>query len=190
MHVIRGLAHLPADLPVQQVSVLGEHDVCSACAHQIWVRGPAGALHVAAGLTVAAAQWVAEFERLAPSMGWLDVARWSRQTPFGSPDPMTDPMTDLLSGLLAVHRSAVAAAWDGLRRRVAAAMAVARQAAGPPGLRVMAARARDLLLHDRATLMEAHVLEAIRGGARRILHEPQLPRHALDAWLQGGRRRR
>ncbi|MEV6927570.1 hypothetical protein AB0M46_24130 [Dactylosporangium sp. NPDC051485] len=184
-HVTRVFGYRPVGLPVQQVSVLGEHDLCSSCAHQLRVPGPAGALHITAGLIVAAAQWVAEFERLAPAMGWLDVARWSRQTPFDPPDPIPA----LLAGLkgargFAAHRAAAVTAWDRLRRRADAAVAVARQAAGPPGLRVLAARARDLLLRDRATLDEAHILEAIAGGARRMLYEPELSRHALDAWLQ------
>lgn len=184
-HVTRVFGYRPASLPVQQVSVLGEHDLCGSCAHQVRVPGPAGALYMAAGLIVAATQWVAELERLAPSMGWLDVARWSRQTPFGPPDPIPA----LLAGLkgargIARHRAAAVTAWDRLRQRTDAAMAVARQAAGPPGLRVLAARARDLLLRDRTTLGEAQILEAIVGGARRVLYEPELPRHALDAWLK------
>jgi hypothetical protein len=69
-HVTRVFGHRPTSLPVQQVSVIGEHDLCSSCAHQVRLPGPAGVLHVAAGLIVAAAQWVAEVERRAPGMGF------------------------------------------------------------------------------------------------------------------------
>jgi hypothetical protein len=184
-HVTRAFGYGPASLPVQQVSVLGELDVCSTCAGGLRLPGPAGVLHVAGGLVVAAATWVSELERLAGAMGWLDVARWSAQTPFGPPDPMPA----LLAGLkgargFAGHRGATLAAWGRLRQRFAAARATARQAAGPPGLRVVAARARDLLLGDRDTLAEAHALEAIAGTSRRMLYEPDLVRLAFDAWLR------
>lgn len=184
-HVSRAFGYRPASLPVELVSVLGELDLYSSCVRHVRLSGAVGVLHVAAGLIVAAGLWVAELERLASSMGWLDVARWSRQTPFGPPDPMPG----LLAGLkgargFAGHRGAALAAWGRLRQRCDAALSVARQAAGPPGLRVVAARARDLLLGDRDTRGEAHVLEAIAGGARRMLYEPDMARQAFDAWLR------
>ncbi|HEX8631611.1 MAG TPA: hypothetical protein VF755_25925, partial [Catenuloplanes sp.] len=183
-HVTRRFGYQPGTLPVQRVSVLGDHDLCSACAHQVRLPGPAGILHVAAGLIVAAAQWVTELEDLAAGMGWLDVARWSQQTPFGPPDPMPDLLAQLKGARgFAAHRAAALTAWGQLRHRTDTALAVARQAAGPPGLRVLAARARDLLLRDRDTLAEAHTLEAIAGGPRRRYFEPDLAQQALDAWL-------
>src|SRR5262249_44089674 len=134
---------------------------------------------------VAAAQWVTELERRAGAMGWLDVARWSAQTPFGPPDPMPALLAQLKGARgFAGHRGATLSAWGRLRQRFDAALATARQAAGPPGLRVLAARARDLLLGDRDTVGEAHALEAIAGGGRRLLYEPDLARVAFDAWLR------
>lgn len=71
-HVTRMFGYQPTALPVQKVSVLGDHDLCSACARQVRLPGPAGVLHEAAGLIVAAAAWVTELERLAPAMGcWM-----------------------------------------------------------------------------------------------------------------------
>jgi hypothetical protein len=96
--------------------------------------------------------------------------------------PTSSPASKATRGF-AGHRAAALAAWGQLRQRADAALAVARQAAGPPGLRVLAARARDLLLRDRDTLNEAHIVEAIAGGTRRMLYEPDLSRLALDAWL-------
>ncbi|RSM44741.1 hypothetical protein DMB66_52015 [Actinoplanes sp. ATCC 53533] len=198
-HVSRAFGYRPASLPVQKISVLGEHDLCSSCASQVRLPGAAGVLHVAAGLIVAACQWVTELERLAPAMGWLDVARWSRQTPFGPPDPMPALLAELKGargfachrgtalaawGRLRQRRDAALAAWGRLRQRRDAALAVAQQSAGPPGLRVLAARARDLLLGDRDTLSEAHALDAIAGGGRRMIYEPGLAPLAFDAWLR------
>jgi hypothetical protein len=74
-HLIRVCGYRPTSLPVQAVEVLGEYDFCSACAHRVRLPGPAGVFYAAAGL-VAAARWVAEFEQLATSMDWLEVARY------------------------------------------------------------------------------------------------------------------
>lgn len=184
-HVSRAFGYQATSLPVQEVSVLGEHNVCSSCARQVRLPGPAGVLHATAGLVVAAAQWVTELEHLAPQMGWLDVARWSRQTPFGPPDPMPALVAELKGARgFAGHRGTALAAWGRLRQRYDTAMAVAHQAAGPPGLRVLAARARDLLLNDRDILGEAAALEAIAGRPRRMYYEPDLAQLALDAWLR------
>lgn len=67
-HLTRAFGYGPASLPEQQVNVLGELDMCSACAGGVRLPGPAGALHVAAGLVVATATWVTELERLAGAM--------------------------------------------------------------------------------------------------------------------------
>jgi hypothetical protein len=64
-------------------------------------------------------------------------------------------------------------------------LAIARQTAGPPGLRVLAARARDLVVRDPETLAEASAIQTIAGGsvARRDFSRPDLCGLALSAWL-------
>jgi hypothetical protein len=183
-HLTRAYGYHPTPLPVQTVSVLGDYDFCSSCLHRVAVPGQAGVLHRVAGLIVAAAAWVTELERLAPGMDWLQVARWSSHTPF---DP-TDPLPELLAGLVGArgfgrHRAQAQAVWRELRVRTEAALSTAHQAAGPPGLRALAARARDLLLADTDTMSEAYAIEAIAGGARHTLYQPDPGREALDAWL-------
>jgi hypothetical protein len=74
-HMIRVCGYRPTSLPGQAVEVLGEYDFGSACAHRVRLPGPAGVFYAAAGL-VAAPRWVAEFEQLATSMDWLEVARY------------------------------------------------------------------------------------------------------------------
>jgi hypothetical protein len=173
-------------LPVQPVSLLGEYDFCRWCVHRVTPPGPAGLLYTAARWIVAAAGWVAELEARAGAMTWLDVARWSAQTPFGPPDRVAD----LLAGLagargFARHRLAALGVWKTLRERADAAFATARQAAGPPGLRALAARARDLLAGDTDTRTEAYLIEAIGGVNRRGPWQPDLFTEAVDAWLCG-----
>src|SRR6266545_2401393 len=170
-------------LPVQPVSVLGDYDFCRWCAHRVTPPGPVAVLYAAARWIVAASAWVADLETRAPGMDWLDVARWSARTPF---EP--DPVTDLLAGLAgargwARHRLAAHGVWTTLRERADAAFATGRQAAGPPGLRALAARARDLLSADAGTRCEAHLIEAIGGVDRRDIWRPDLFAQALDAWL-------
>lgn len=65
------------------------------------------------------------------------------------------------------------------------ALATARQAAGPPGLRVLAARARDLVARDPETLAEMSTVQAIAAGGAtfRDFSRPDLSGLALDAWL-------
>lgn len=174
----------PATLPVQPVSVLGDYDFCRWCAHRVALPGPAAELYAAARWIVAASAWVDELETQAPGMDWLGVARWTARTPFG---PL-DPVADLLSRLAgaqgwARHRLAAQGVWKTLRERADAAFATARQSAGPPGLRALAARARDLLATDTDTRAEAHTIEAIGGVNRRDIWRPDLLAQALDAWL-------
>jgi|GEM_PF-6367467 len=183
-HLNRSFGYGPTELPLQAVSVLGDYEFCSSCAHAVGLPGPAGVLYTAAGVVVAAAAWVTELEQLAPRMDWLDVARWSCQTPFGPPDPMPG-LLGQLSGArgFARHRLTTQGAWSILRERSIAALAAARQAAGPPGLRALAARARSLVSADHNTRSEAYAVEAIGGGARRASYQPDLWSDAVDAWL-------
>ena len=185
-HLARVYGYRPTNLPVQAVAVLGEYDFCSTCAHRVRLPGQAGIFHAAAGLIVAAARWVYEFEQLASSMDWLEVARWTCRTPFGPPDPMPDLLADLAGARgWARHRGAARGVWKTLQDRAEAALAIARQAAGPPGLRVLAARARDLVARDPETLAEASTIQAIAGGGAvyRDFSRPDLCGLALNAWL-------
>ena len=161
-HLTRVYGYRPANLPVQAVEVLGEYDFCSTCAHRVRLPGPAGVFYAAAGLIVAAARWVDEFEQLASGMDWLEVARWTCRTPFGPRDPMPDLLAQLAGARgWARHRVTAQGVWKALQDRTEAALAIARQAAGPPGLRVLAARARDLVARDPETLAEASAIQAI-----------------------------
>jgi hypothetical protein len=96
-------------------------------------------------------------------------------------------MPDLLARLSgargwARHRITAGGVWKTLRDRADAAWEQARQAAGPPGFRALAARARDLVSRDPPTRAEAALIEAI-AGARPVDRGGQ----RLAA---GGRRRR
>jgi hypothetical protein len=172
------------ELPVQAVSLLGEYDFCRWCAHRVTPPGPAGLLYTAARWIVAAAGWVTDLETRAGGMDWLDVARWMARTPFGPPDRVADLLADL-AGMrgFARHRLAALGVWKTLRERADTAYAVARQAAGPPGLRALAARARNLLAADPDTRNEAYLIEAIGGANRRDPWRPDLFTEAVDAWL-------
>jgi hypothetical protein len=185
-YIARAYGYHRTDLPTQPVPVLGEYDWCRHCIRRVGLPGPAGVFYTVAGLIVAAAGWVAAVEEQAPGMDWLDVARWTCRTPFGPPDPMPD----LLAGLSgargwARHRLTAQGLWQTLRRRTDAAMTLARQAAGPPGLRVVAARARDLVAGDPQTQAEAATLHAIAAGpfAIRDWSRPDAGGIALDVWL-------
>jgi hypothetical protein len=185
-HVTRVYGYRPTTLPVQAVAVLAEYDFCSTCAHRVGLPGPAGVFYAAAGLIVAAADWVDALEQLASGMDWLDVARWTCRTPFGPPDPMPDLLAQLVGVRgWARHRVSAHRVWKSMQDRAEAALETARQAAGPPGLRVLAARARDLVAQDPETLAEMSAIQAIAGGGAtfRDFSRPDLSRLALDAWL-------
>jgi hypothetical protein len=185
-HLTRAYGYRPTRLPVQAVGVLGEYDFCSFCAHRVRLPGPAGVFYAVAGLIVAATQWVAEFEQSASSMDWLDVARWTCRTPFGPPDPMPERLAQMAGARgWARHRLSAQGIWNTLQDRTEAALAIARQAAGPPGLRVLAARARDLVARDPETMAEASAIQAIANTSTRFrdFGQPDLCKLALDSWL-------
>lgn len=182
--VNRAFGYRTAALPVQAVPVLGDYDLCAHCAHQVGPTGPAGVYHRAAALCVAADTWVSELERTAARMDWLAVSRWSSCTPFGP----CDAMPALLGALTrrrgwAPARLAAQNTWTRLRDRTDTALATARQAAGPPGLRVLAAAARDAVGRDPDTRREAQTLEAIAGDGLQWSYQPHIAAQALDAWL-------
>jgi hypothetical protein len=183
-HLSRAYGYGGGGLPVQAVSVLGEYDWCSTCAHRVGLPGPAGVFLTAAGVIVAAARWVQDLERCAADMDWLAVSRWSSRTPFDVPDRVA-ALLHRLAGVRgwAKHRMAAQVVWRRLAERSEAAMARARQAAGPPGLRALAARARDVVYRDVDTRGEAAALDAVAGYGHRQLYRPDLCAVAFDAWV-------
>jgi hypothetical protein len=149
-------------LPVQRVSLLGGYDLCGVCAARLEVPGPAGAYLAVSRLIVAAGAWVDALEKAAPAADWLAYARWTALTPFSR----SAVMPALIAALKGARgwtdcRAAAQTAWQRLRQRADAGWETARQAAGPPGLRVHAARARDRAGADRVTREESQLIAAI-----------------------------
>jgi hypothetical protein len=137
------------------------------------------------GLKVVAGQWVAALEDAAPSADWLDYARWTARTPFTEPGAIPALINALPSvPTWAPTRAAVEAAWDRLFSRAMAGSKRARQAAGPPGYRAVAAAACALAWADPDTRLESQLLAAVTAGP---LPLPGWLRHpwqaASRAWL-------
>lgn len=172
------------DLPVQTLPLLGSFDLCGRCSHRFGPPGAAGVYWRAAGVVQRAAVWVADLEARAAGMDWLAYSRSTASTPFGPPDPVVALLGELkgVRGWAAV-RGQVQTVWTRLQQRADTAWQVARQAAGPPGTRARAARARDVVGQDRRTREEAELVEAIAGAHRYRYPTPHTWTAAAQAWL-------
>jgi hypothetical protein len=146
------------------VLVIAGLGLCRACTAQVRPRGRAGAYLDLARHIIAAQAWTQALEEAAPDADWAACVWWAASTPFAG-----EKVLDLLDTLggdpqWQPARHAATTAWQQLRDRADAALARARQAAGPPGLRAHAAAACAVVAAQQDTVMENQLMAAIRGG--------------------------
>ena len=165
------------------VAALG---LCRACTGEIQVSGRAGAYLDLTRQIIAASAWTRALELAAPDADWPACLRWATRTPFAGEEVLT--LLDTLGGDPAWQPAQHAAtmAWQQLWDRADAALARARSAAGPPGLRAHAAAACAVVAVQQDTATENEFIAAIRGGPDWWKSSAQAPGWGAgsQAWTQ------
>ncbi len=168
----------------RQFGILSGFDLCSSCAVRLELPGSAGGYLRVAQWLVAASEWVTGLELAARSADWLGYSRWTAQTPFCDGIVKTIETLGAEPGWIDCQ-TAAAAALRTLQRRAAQASDLARQIAGPPGLRAYAAGACALIGSASATHVESQLIDSIpaRGQPWRYLVGADAWRTCSQAWL-------
>ncbi len=169
---------------VRQAGLLDGDRLCPGCLAGLTVPGPEGAYLALAWQILAAQDWVTALEHAAPSADWLACCRWAARHPFTGPHPVDALLAIMPSDPLWADCAAAAeTAWEEICERDIEAHQRARQVAGSPGYRAIAACARSLVAAGLATRSESRSVAAIAGQARSYDDAMRPWAIASDAWL-------
>ncbi|HET9894774.1 MAG TPA: hypothetical protein VFQ44_07550 [Streptosporangiaceae bacterium] len=168
-----------------ELGLLSGFDLCGSCASRLRVPEAAGTYLRLAQWLLAAGAWVGQLETAARSADWPAIARWTAQTPFC--DLRLPAMIEavIADSDWAACGTAARTAWYRLRRRADVAWELARQTAGPPGLRAHAASACALVGASAAIHAQSQLIDSIPARAQpwRYLIGADAWRTASQAWL-------